>query len=57
MGLFAIIKIVLGIVYLFAGLALFWGRKRLVAGGRPPNLIIPAVLLILACITTFFPLW
>ena len=57
MGLFVIIKIVVGIVYLLSGLALFWGRKRLVEGGRPPNLIIPAVLLILACITTFFPLW
>ncbi len=57
MGLFVIIKSILGIVYLLAGLALFWGRKRLVEGGRPPNLIIPAVLLILACITTFFPLW
>lgn len=57
MGLFVIIKSVLGIVYLLSGLALFWGRKRLVEGGRPPNLIIPAVLLILACITTFFPLW
>ena len=57
MGLFVIIKSILGIIYLLAGLALFWGRKRLVEGGRPPNLIIPAVLLILACITTFFPLW
>ncbi|MCK4512928.1 hypothetical protein KAW64_14380 [bacterium] len=57
MGFFVIIKSILGIIYLLAGLALFWGRKKLVEGGRPPNLIIPAVLLILACITTFFPLW
>jgi hypothetical protein len=57
MALFAVVKVVLAIVYLFAGLALFWGRKRLVAGGSPPNLVIPAVLLVLACITTLFPLW
>jgi hypothetical protein len=57
MGFFVIIKSILGIIYLLAGLALFWGRKKLVEGGRPPNLLIPAVLLILACITTFFPLW
>ena len=57
MTLFAVVKVVLAIVYLFAGLALFWGRRRLVEGGSQPNLVIPAMLLILACITTLFPLW
>jgi len=57
MTLFAVVKVVLAIVYLFAGLALFWGRSRLVEGGSQPNLVIPAMLLILACITTLFPLW
>ena len=57
MAFFTVMKVVLAIVYLFAGLALFWGRKRLVEGGSRPNLVIPAVLLILACITTLFPLW
>ncbi len=47
-------KIILSLVYLFAGLALFWGRKKLVEGGKPPNLLIPAFLLILAAITTPF---
>jgi len=35
-----VIKIVLSLLYLFAGLALFWGRKRLVEDGKPPNLAI-----------------
>jgi hypothetical protein len=47
-------KIVFSLLYLFAGLALFWGRKKLVEGGKPPNLLIPACLLILAAITTPF---
>ena len=46
------VKIVLGLIYLFAGLALFWGRKRLLEGGKPPNLAVPGALLILAGITT-----
>jgi hypothetical protein len=49
-----ILKIILALLYLFAGLGLLWGRKRLVEGGKPPNLTIPAVLLILAAITTPF---
>ena len=49
-----VIKIVLSLLYLFAGLALFWGRKRLVDEGKPPNLAIPAGLLILAALTTPF---
>jgi hypothetical protein len=48
------LKIILSLLYLFAGLALFWGRKRLVDSGKPPNLVIPAGLLILAAITTPF---
>ncbi len=46
------VRIVLAIIYFLAGLALFWGRKRLAEEGEPPNLVIPAVLLILAGITT-----
>ena len=49
-----VIKVVLSLLYLFAGLALFWGRKRLVEEGKPPNLAIPAGLLLLAAITTPF---
>ncbi len=48
------IKTVLALIYLFAGLALVWGRRKLVEGGKPPNLLIPAVLLILAAVTTPF---
>ena len=48
------IKIILSLLYLFAGLALFLGRKKLVEGGKPPNLLVPACLLILAAITTPF---
>ena len=48
------VKIVLSLLYLFAGLALFLGRKKLVEGGKPPNLVIPACLLILAAVTTPF---
>ena len=48
------VKIVLSLLYLFAGLALFLGRKKLVEGGKPPNLVIPACLLILAALSTPF---
>lgn len=48
------VKIVLSLLYLFAGLALLLGRKKLVEGGKPPNLTIPATLLILAAVTTPF---
>jgi hypothetical protein len=47
-----VLRIILAIVYALAGLALFWGRKRLVEEGERPNLVIPAFLLILAAITT-----
>jgi hypothetical protein len=50
----AAFKTILALLYLFAGLALFWGRKKMVEGGKPPNLVIPACLLILAAITTPF---
>ncbi|MBD3367253.1 MAG: hypothetical protein GF405_03625 [Candidatus Eisenbacteria bacterium] len=46
------VRIILAIVYFLAGLALFWGRRRLVEEGRPPNLVVPAVLLLLAGLTT-----
>ena len=49
-----VFKIVLSLLYLYAGLALFWGRRKLVEGGRSPNLVIPAALLILAAVTTPF---
>jgi hypothetical protein len=49
-----VFKIILALVYLFAGLGLFLGRRRLVEGGKPPNLKVPAGLLILAAITTPF---
>jgi hypothetical protein len=48
------LKIILALLYLFAGLGLFLGRRRLVEGGKPPNLAIPAALLILAAVTTPF---
>lgn len=47
-----VVRIILALVYLFAGGALLLGRKRFKEEGKEPNLIIPAVLLILACITT-----
>ncbi|MFH1501456.1 MAG: hypothetical protein ABIG03_00270 [Candidatus Eisenbacteria bacterium] len=47
-------KVVLSLLYLYAGLALFLGRKKLVEEGKAPNLMIPAVLLILAAVTTPF---
>lgn len=47
-------KIVLSLVYLYAGLALFLGRRRFVEDGKPPNLMIPATLLLLAAVTTPF---
>ncbi len=49
-----VVKIILALLYLFAGLGLLLGRKRLVDGGKVPNLAIPSVLLILAAITTPF---
>ena len=49
-----VVKIILALLYLFAGLALFLGRKKLVEGGKAPNLAVPAALLILAAITTPF---
>jgi hypothetical protein len=47
-------KIVLALLYLYAGLALLLGRKRLAEEGKTPNLMIPAILLILAAVTTPF---
>jgi hypothetical protein len=47
-------KVILALIYLFAGLGLLFGRRRLLEGGRPPNLVVPAVLLLLAAITTPF---
>ena len=49
-----VLKIILALLYLFAGLGLFLGRRRLVEGGKPPNLKVPAALLILAAVTTPF---
>jgi len=46
------VRIILALIYLYAGLALFFGRKKLVEGGKHPNLLIPAALLVLAAITT-----
>jgi hypothetical protein len=48
------LKIILALLYLFAGLGLFLGRRRLVEGGKPPNLTVPAALLVLAAVTTPF---
>jgi hypothetical protein len=48
------LKIILALLYLFAGLALLLGRRRLLEGGRPPNLTIPGILLLLAAVTTPF---
>jgi hypothetical protein len=48
--------VLLAIVYLLAGLGLFFGRQQLIRNGKPPNLVIPAVLLILAAITTLMGL-
>lgn len=50
-----VLRIILALVYLYAGFALFFGRKRLVEGGKHPNLVIPAALLVLAAITTLIP--
>ncbi len=47
-------KIILALLYLFAGLGLLLGRRRLVEGGKAPNLALPAALLLLAAITTPF---
>ncbi len=47
-----VVKVVMGLIYLFAGLALFWGRKQLLEGGKPPNLWFPGALLVIAGITT-----
>ena len=49
-----VLKIILALLYLFAGLGLFLGRRRFVEGGKQPNLKVPAALLILAAITTPF---
>ena len=49
-----VFKIILALLYLFAGLGLFLGRRRLVEDGKAPNLTIPAALLILAAVTTPF---
>ena len=49
-----VVKIILSLLYLFAGLALFLGRKKLREGEKQPNLVIPACLLILAAVTTQF---
>jgi hypothetical protein len=51
---YVVVKVLLGLVYLFAGLALFWGRKKLLEEGRPPNLWLPGALLIIAGLTTMF---
>ncbi len=47
-----IVRIILALVYLYAGGALLLGSKRFKEEGKEPNLVIPAVLLVLACITT-----
>jgi hypothetical protein len=47
-------KIILSLLYLYAGLALFLGRRKLVEEDKHPNLMIPAILLILAAVTTPF---
>jgi len=47
-----VLRIILAIIYLFAGLALMFGRKRFREEGKAPNLLIPAGLLVLAAITT-----
>ena len=45
------LRIILAIIYLFAGLALFFGRKRFREEGKVSNLLIRAGLLVLAAIT------
>jgi len=49
-----VFQIILALLYLFAGLGLLLGRRRLAEEGKAPNLLIPAALLILAAITTPF---
>jgi hypothetical protein len=49
-----VIKVILALLYLFAGMGLFLSRKRFAEEGNPPNIMIPAGLLILAAITTPF---
>jgi hypothetical protein len=49
-----VLKVILALLYLFAGLGLLLGRRKLVEGGKAPNLVVPATLLILAAITTPF---
>ncbi len=51
-----VMKIVLALLYLFAGGALLLGRKRFKEEGKAPNLVIPAVLLLIACVTTLLSL-
>ncbi len=46
------VRVILALLYLFAGGALLLGRKRFKDEGKAPDLVIPAVLLVLACITT-----
>lgn len=47
-------KIIVSLLYLYAGLALLLGRRKFAAEGKPPNLMIPAALLLLAAVTTPF---
>ncbi|MBD3348260.1 MAG: hypothetical protein GF400_03560 [Candidatus Eisenbacteria bacterium] len=47
-------KIILSLLYLYAGLALLLGRKKFREEGKPPNILIPAALLLLAAVTTPF---
>ena len=47
-------KIILSLLYLYAGLALLLGRKKFQEEGKPPNMFIPAALLLLAAVTTPF---
>jgi len=49
-----VFRIVLALLYLYAGLALLLGKRKFQEEGKPPNMIIPAVLLLLAAITTPF---
>ena len=49
-----VVKIILALLYLFAGLGLLLGRRRLAEGGKSPNLAVPAGLLLLAAVTTPF---
>jgi len=48
------VRVILALLYLFSGLGLFLGRKKLLGSGKPPNLVIPAILLLVAAATTLF---